>query len=289
MTENFMSSRPLCAGILLMVFSFHSSCFLLKKGRKEKRTPDTASVITAQPADTLTARESVVTVTPENLDLVNALLPVIKKGTQFSTFSGKAKMSYEGRGLQHDFAAVFRIKKDEVIWASVSALGGIVQVARLMITPDTLQLINYLDKEVTVMRLTDAVGILPVPADFTTLQNLIIGGVLRSEGNVTSALASSELLSLHLEEADFLQEISFTPKDTTIATLQMRAVQPGGPSGTIRFSNYQSASGRIFSSNRVVQVMSSGEQHRLDMHFNKAEFDVPVDFPFSVPRNYKRK
>jgi hypothetical protein len=40
---------------------------------------------------------------------------------------------------------------------------------------------------------------------------------------------------------------------------------------------------------RAVNVVNGGEMYYLDMDFNKAEFNQPVDFPFSIPKNYKLK
>lgn len=286
---NSTSKRLSTALILLALLSAYSSCIPFRKSSKK---PDTTNITTveAPPKDTI-AIDNVVT-TPPNAareELIAALKPAWKLSPDFTTFSGKAKMQYEGRGQKQEFTTVFRIKKDEAIWASVIALGGIVQVARVYITPDSFKLINYLEKEVTVMSLAEAGKVLPAPADFNTLQNLILGTALRTSGTATDATDLGNILSLQVEEDGIIQHINFNKADTTIHTLQLRSTNTGGPSGMISFSGYEIKGARKFPMNRTLNVVSSGEPYSLEMNFNKVDFDLPLDFPFSIPKNYKRK
>jgi hypothetical protein len=48
-------------------------------------------------------------------------------------------------------------------------------------------MINNLQQEVILKSLADAVKILPVPADFYMLQNLIIGNVLKPQANIVGS------------------------------------------------------------------------------------------------------
>ena len=113
--------------------------------------------------------------------------------------------------------------------------------------------------------------------------------MLRTSGQATDAVDLGNILSLQVEEENFVQQINYNKADTTIQTLQMRSTVTGGPSGMISFNGYQTLNAKRFPTNRVINVVNGGEQYRLEMNFNKAEFDQPVDFPFSIPKNYKIK
>lgn len=282
-------SRQLLCGLFIFIFlASQSSCILFKRGTKQAPTADSTE-ITALPDTLKTDTLAIAAVDKNKLNLIETFSPVWKSGIDFNTFSGKAKMHFEGRDQKQDFTAHFRIKKNEVIWASITALGGIMQVARVYITPDSFKLINYLDKEVTEMPLADASKVLPAPADFSTLQNLIIGTALRNTGTITDAADLGAIVSLQAEEENLIQQINLNRSDSTINTLQMRTGKAGGPSGMIQFSGYERVDGRKFPMNRSVNVINEGEQYNLEMNFNKADFDKPTDFPFSIPKNYKRK
>ncbi|HTM64923.1 MAG TPA: DUF4292 domain-containing protein [Flavipsychrobacter sp.] len=281
-------SKRLFSTIIIasLIFTF-SSCGIFKKGIRKTITVDsTNSIITPD-----SVRDTVAggIVDSAKLQLMSTLSGVWQQPFDFATFTGKAKMHYEGKGQKQDFTTIFRIKKNETIWATVVALGGIMQVARVYITPDSLKLINYLDKEVTFMSLADASKVLPVPADFSSLQSLIIGTALRTTGTAIDAADLGNILSLQISEDNFLQQINYNKADTTINTLQMHTKDESGPSGVMQFSDYQEVNGKRFPMKRAVNVVNGGEMYYLDMDFNKAEFNQPVDFPFSIPKNYKLK
>jgi hypothetical protein len=256
---------------------------VFRRGARKSLPSDTTAVVV--PADSI----AFPVVNAEKQQLMQSLLPLWNRTFQFGSFSAKAKMHYEGRGAKHDFTAHFRIKKDQVIWVSVTALGGIMQVARIRITPDSFHLVNYIDKEFTALPLAEAIRILPVPADFATLQNLVVGGVLRVDGIPTDATNFGGTLSLQVAGNSLVQQASFNKSDSTLRVLQMQAGNEGGPSGLIQFGNYELLNGQQFAGSRTVNLVSNGEQYYLDMNFNNVELDKELDFPFSIPKNYKRK
>ncbi|RYZ54736.1 MAG: hypothetical protein EOP49_04445, partial [Sphingobacteriales bacterium] len=113
--------------ILGLLLVLHSSCFVLKrKGRKPADREPVAVIV--QPADsaagTTAGNDSL---SAYNQALRNELLPYWNDTSSFGTFSSKVKVDFEGRGQKHDLVAHFRVKKDSIIWASVTAMGGVVQ------------------------------------------------------------------------------------------------------------------------------------------------------------------
>lgn len=263
-------------GVLLcMMFSF--SCKTGKKAATQRAAKHAAQ----QPAPAGDTSAYTVIDLPKNF--------LKEREIPYHSFSGKIKCHYENRNQKQDFTAHVRIRKDEAIWISISALGGIVQVARILITPDSFRMVNYLEKQVTERNLEEAVKILPVPADFHMLQNLLTGQALKPEAPVERAEEETETFRVYASADKLHQEITFRKADTTIQLFQMQSADPSGPSGTIHCDGYIYKNGRRFSMDRTIQVQNSGEAYALDMEFQSASFDVAVDLPFSVPGNYERK
>src|SRR5665213_3687183 len=78
-----------------------------------------------------------------------ALSVLNKNKINFQTFSSKARIQYEDHnGKQPDFNAFIRLQKDSVLWVSISATFLGIEAFRLYITPDTLILMNKLEKTV---------------------------------------------------------------------------------------------------------------------------------------------
>lgn len=206
----------------------------------------------------------------------------------FSSFSGKVKCNYSHKNTHHDFIANIRIEKDKALWVSIQALGGIIQVGRVLITPDSFKMINNLQQEVILKSLADAVKILPVPADFYMLQNLIIGNVLKPQANIVGSREEDLLWILVSKEGGLLQEGYYQKSDSTLQLFSMRDETQHGPSGTIRLGQYELRSQRSFSMYRHIQVQHVGEEYALEMQFQNASFDEPVSMPFSIPKGYKQ-
>jgi hypothetical protein len=51
-------------------------------------------------------------------------LPLWNAQTAYSTFSGRAKVDYEGGGESHELNASIRMERDKRIWISITALLG---------------------------------------------------------------------------------------------------------------------------------------------------------------------
>jgi hypothetical protein len=197
-------------------------------------------------------------------------------------------MHYAGMGQKQEFTANIRIQKDKIIWVNVTALGGIVNVARVYITPDSIFLINYLQREAHRMHISQANKLLPAPVDFNIMQNLILGNALSQAGQAMDARDFGGTLSIETEDGGIKQLVSYNKTDSTMRTLQMRT-KNNQTEGMIQYGNYDLVSGRRFSTSRAVSLSNAGEPYYLDMNFNSAEFDQSTDFPFSIPKNYTLK
>lgn len=263
-----------------------ASCRSSKKATRIKLVVDSTAV--TKNADT--SGNAPEQISDEKRQLITALTPLWNKMVVFQTMTGKAKCHYEGMGNKQDFTANFRIQKDSVIWVSVTALGGIVQVARIYVTPDSFKMVNYLENSYTLMPLSQAGKILPVSVDFSILQNLVIGNVLQPGALLTDATDFGGSFSVQAENDQVIQQATYNKIDSTLRSLQMRTTSSAdGQNGIVQYGNYEVRDNRKFSMSRAVNVVSNGAQYYLDMNFNNVDFDKHVDFPFSIPRNYERK
>lgn len=267
-----------------------SSCRLLKSGHKAKRRK--VEVINTPPAagdSALVHNDTAASANPEKERLLADLAPLWQGRINYTTFSGKAKMTYEGKGQSNDFTANFRMRKDSVIWVSISALGGVVNVAKALVTPDSIKAVNYLQKEVYLMKLSDAGKVLPAAIDFATLQDFIVGNALMSSGQPTDATDFGGTWTVQMADTAYIQQLAFNKADSTMRTGQLRSLKENGPAIIINYGNYSNAAGRRFADSRAINILNNGEQSYLDMNFSNVNFDQQLEYPFSVPSKYKVK
>jgi len=318
--KNFMNK--IIGGLVLVVFSFcFSSCSLLKSKRGKKTgKPDTTAIadtqnIVSQPAtaqngkplsDTallFTARTKFDTlkVIPDSSvvktdstaffkERINEINPIWKNRLSYRTFAGRAKVHYEGTDNNFDFTANFRMRKDSVIWIEISAqgaLGGLFRV-RILVTRDSLFMVNYIQREVTILSLLDAEKVLPSKVDFSSLQNLITGEPLR-EGVIKKVESSPNTWMLRVEDTGYIQQITYSKADSNMISAVMNTLKPNGPSAKSEYSNYELSNNRRISKTRVLNLQNGADTYELDMEFQKIEFDEPLEYPFNIPKNFSVK
>ena len=179
-------------------------------------------------------------------------------------------------------------KKNEAAWVNVSAMGGIVNVARMLVTPDSFTLINYLQNSYTSMKTSEANKVLPFPVDFIMLQNLLIGNALRTDGNVVNVVETNDAGVLAVKKDNLNQEVSVSKTVTAISALKLY-LDNDNSIANIRYNDYQNISGRKFPKDRVVNVVNEGTPYLLEMNYNDVNFDSDVQMPFSIPKNYSKK
>ena len=222
----------------------------------------------------------------------HALSGLAANHIDFSTFSGRAKVNYEGGdGNSYDLTANIRIRKDSMIWISVSALLGI-EAIRMVITRDSVRI---LQKQGHIYRLR-SVGYLQqeihLPLDFASLQDLLIGNpTYLDTSNVLFYRKEQGGLSLLAIGTLFRNFITLDPRDTFSAcTASWTVVDPQQVlGGDFTYGDYdQKSGGAKFSLYRKISIAWKSNL-AIELNFKQYNFNEDLSFPFVVPKNYKRK
>ncbi len=289
--NRWFSGIALCC-IFLIGFT---SCKLLRHPAARQDVKDTVKISHAfigpvyeEGNVNVAKKDSIATpvISNEKKMLMAQVMPLWQQQFSYSTFSGKARMHYEEKDNQNDFTAHIRIKKDSVIWINITALGGMVPVARILITVDSIKMINQIDREVMLLPLSQATRLLPVPADFSTLQNFIVGQALIKSGEIVDATDSTGMWTIKTEDSNYVQSLCYNKADSTLRSEQLHTHSPNSPQGFIEYKKYLLIRDRKFSFVRSVHLQNTGTSYTLEMDFNSADFDQELDFPFSIPASY---
>lgn len=261
--------------LILILFGCRSS----KKLQSAITKKDTVVTLIINPAETDSAR------------LVHETFDRIRSNyIHFNTFSSKIKVQYkDNRQRNYDFNAFVRIQKDSVIWISINAAFGI-EAFRVFITPDSVKVMDKLDKNVQYRSVEYIRDIVQLPVDFYTLQNLIVGNpVYLDSTRVLMYKEKESSVSLSTMGDFFKHLLALRKGDFAILHSKLDDVDLiRSRTADFTYNDYAIISGRLFSTNRKIAV---AEKTRLDMslEYKQVEFDVPLSFPFNIPRNYSTK
>ena len=208
----------------------------------------------------------------------------------FKTFNAKIKVQYEdSKGKQPDISAIVRIVKDSAIWVSLSATLFNVEVFRMLITKDSVILMNTREKEVQYRSLDYLQDITEIPFDFTTLQNLLIGNPIFMDSKVVSyKKTDTHILILTVGEF-FKHLLTLSADNNLLLHSKLDDVDIArNRTADITYDDYENKSGVDFSTYREITV---SEKNKLDIRLNykQYEFNKELSVSFRVPKNYTKK
>ncbi len=205
------------------------------------------------------------------------------------TFSAKMKVHYEGSdGKDYEFNAFLRLQKDKIIWVSINALLGI-EAFRALITPDSVKVLSKLDKVYQLRSVSYLQELTHLPFDFQTLQAILLGNPIYLDSNIVFYRKDEQGISLLSEGKLFRNYITLNKDDLRIRHSKLDDVDRlRARSCDLTYGDYEEKNTILFSTFRKIAV---AEKARLDIEltFKQYSFNEPLNFPFSIPKNYKRK
>lgn len=207
----------------------------------------------------------------------------------FRFFSSKIKVDYtDAKGKNINATAFVRMKKDSLIWLSVTGPLGI-EGYRVMVKPDTVIIMDKLEKTISYKTVAYLREMIKLPVDFYTLQDLLLGNPIFFPDNIVSFRNSGNTL-LALSVGDYFKHfITIDTSDNRILHSKLDDVQETrNRTCDITMNDYNQQQGRLFSNNREITVT---EKARLEikLDYKQVNFDEPQTFPFNIPKNYTIK
>jgi hypothetical protein len=226
----------------------------------------------------------------DSLKEVNAVVDKFKSHhIDFKTFNAKIKVEYEdNKGKQPDVTATVRIMKDSAIWVSLSATILNIEVYRILITKDSVILVNKLNKEIQYRSLDYLQEITGIPFDYYTLQDLLIGNPIFMDGKIIGYKKTENTILLSSVGKYFKHLITLSTDKELLQHSKLDDVDfARNRTADITYSDYENKNGIDFSTYREITV---SEKNKLDIRLNykSYEFNKDLSVSFSIPKNYKR-
>lgn len=95
--------------------------------------------------------------------------------TDFEWFDGKFNADINVDGKPNSVKGRARIRKDSLIWISIKPDIAIIEVFRILISPDSVQLIDYLNKQYFKDKISAIKDFINYDVNFQMVQNIFIG------------------------------------------------------------------------------------------------------------------
>ncbi len=194
--------------------------------------------------------------------------------------TAKVKLKLSDNGSTTRASADIRMRKDSVIWMTVRKFG--IEGARVLITTDSVYLINRLEREYLVQDFSFIESEFNLPASFETLQDFILGNVFfMTQENIKSDINDD---AYHLTASDatpFTNEYWLGAEDFNLEKMYFNDLRYQREL-TVKQSDYLPAGEIIaFPHRRVVEMRSQQTGNvSVEMDLSKVKFNQPANMPF---------
>ncbi|MVN78380.1 DUF4292 domain-containing protein [Hymenobacter sp. HMF4947] len=211
--------------------------------------------------------------------------------TSFQYLSGHGKVHFKHKNTDQSANFSLRIRRDSAIWLSGSLLG--IEGVRALLTPDSVRVVNRLQKSYFAGDYAYLSQLLNVPVSYPQMQAILLGDyqsapkgaipVVKKEGDSQTVtypqtpLILEQLVSLSTGR---LQQLKVSE------TAAQRSL-------TVGYEDFQKPSGAdlpfAFTTN-VLGQQGGTESTSATLNYQKVEVGSGhLDFPFSIPKGYKKE
>lgn len=214
-----------------------------------------------------------------------ALATLNSKQLKFNTLSLKAKATLDIAGDANDVTMNFKMKDKETIWVSITALGGLAEVARALITPDSIKIMNRLKSEYVKKPFSYIYTFTNKQVNFNTLQSILTGNAM---GEFLTTQSEVKQQNGVWVVSGSKQELDYRLLFNTLLKVSETNLNDSknGQALKVTYTDYQKLNESLFPSALQINTLSGTKKINIDLQYVKIDGNVPVDFPFSVPKRY---
>ncbi len=201
----------------------------------------------------------------------------------FETLEAKARCRYDDNEKRLNFRLNIRVRKDEKIWISGSMLG--IEGVRALITPDTVKVLNRLQRKYYVKPIEYVSDLTGLPVNFEGLQNLLTNSGIFFDANSSKYENKNGIVEL-VSEFEQLVNVLWLDESTLLMDRQMLLDEVNSRNMELAYHDYRTVKGKPFAFEQDIQVTGDKEAY-IDLDFNSVEVNTNPSFSFNVNRNYE--
>lgn len=214
----------------------------------------------------------------------NKLDAVKEMNTVFKTLSIKAKADLNMNNKSNDVNMNIRIRNNEAIWVSVTALAGL-EVARALITADSVKVLNRLDNIYLKKPFSYIYEFTNERITFQTLQAVLVGNAMSefiSESTELNNEGENTLLKTVLASMNY----NFTVNQQNKVLFTQLNDPSAGQELLVNYSNFISINQQMIPHSVIMNSKAKNKAVSLVLDYLKIDMDRNVDLPFRVPERF---
>jgi hypothetical protein len=269
-----------------IVYSFLICLLVLSSSCRAKKT------ISKAPVNATTKIVEIGISSPDSLSRAMQIADV-----PIQWFGAKVSVNSDINNQTNAFSANLRIKKESAIWISISPALGI-EVARALITPDSLKFINRINGTFFKGDYRYLNELLQIEVNFKMIQAILLGNVYLhySIEQYISVRENTELVlstikkrrirrEIDLEIPQILtQEIWFSSLQNKIVRMEMQDYRPVRKF-TVNYLQFEKVD-ELSMPNKLIITAQADKQVKIDLEYSRMTINKELNLPFNIPEDY---
>lgn len=207
------------------------------------------------------------------------------------TLSARTNVHFVGGGFDQSLGADLRLQTNKALWVSLYTDFGIkIEVARALITPDSVKVVNRFQKQYTTENIQYLQNLLGYPLTFVDLQAIVLGHRLNKPTPAdTLHLETTDKGEYHLwHQTNNLKTDNYTT--TGNPQLLRIAIDDlfNDRQMNLQLSDYTTIDQKPFAQKRQISFDNNQKKYNATLQLNDIETNKSVEMSFSVPKSYAR-
>jgi len=219
---------------------------------------------------------------------------------KYTWFMGKFSAEYKNQKKTTSFNGQIRIRKDSLIWLSLTPGLGI-EAMRLIITQDSVKLINKINNTYFIGDYESVNRFLNTNIDFEILQAYLLGNDLDfyEDGKFRASidkdcykLSTADRMKLKKYVRNnqesvraFIQNIWLDNETFKIREADVKEISNDKIKLEASYGDFENIEGQLFPRALDVTIWANNTI-KVRASFSKINVDVPLQFPFKIPSGY---
>lgn len=227
---------------------------------------------------------------------------MIENQIQFDYLNAKFSITHQKGRKTTDLRGQLRIRKDSLIWVSLSPALGI-EAARISLTDDSVKFINRLNKTYLTGEYEILDSLIRTTIDYSIIEAMIIGNDL-TQYDVDKFKASIDgglyritiqkrtkirkyMKHGEIDSKVLVQNIWLDPENFKIRKIELKELGDDSKRLHVFYDAYQAVENQLFPSKVLIEIIAENKIS-IDIDFGKTELNEPLSFPFNISKKYEQ-
>jgi len=202
-------------------------------------------------------------------------------------FSAKAKINFEDDNIAVSGSASVKMRKDSVLWMSIKKLG--LELARVQLTRDSVYIIDRFHSEYNITSLDYIEKRYNIPADFLSLQSMILGNPMLLPRVLKMEQSISENYHLSAKTKEVNSDYYIIPESFKLHKSAF-AMDDNRRSLELNYGEFTEVNRKQIFPYLCKLDINSPETGPviIEIKYSKVELNVPKSIQFEIPEKYTR-